>query len=118
MNDNRSTVTVADKLGVQHSTIDDNVSSISALPDVFEFLRLLKDYPALEGMLLIQSLDSFQGKEGTLTFVILGTKEGQSAGFVSDPNHLNVMITWQKSGLVIVGDINVTGKLSGGKKDL
>jgi superfamily I DNA and/or RNA helicase len=66
----------------------------------------------------LQTVDSFQGKEGTLAFVILGTKSGQDAGFVTNDFRLNVMITRQKSGLIIVGDKLVTDKLSGGSKEM
>jgi hypothetical protein len=87
-------------------------------PNVEYGNKILKRFPQLEGIPPIQSANSFQGREGSISVVITGTKEGLSAGFVSDENQLNVMLTRQKSGLLIVGDKNVTGKLEGPKKDL
>jgi hypothetical protein len=66
----------------------------------------------------IQTADSFQGREGSISVIITGTKQGFSGGFVSDENRLNVMLTRQKSGLLIVGDKDVTGILEGPKKEV
>ncbi|KAK3338966.1 hypothetical protein B0H65DRAFT_392681, partial [Neurospora tetraspora] len=51
--------------------------------------------------------NSFQGREGSISVVITGTKEGLSTGFVSDENRLNIILTRQKSGFLIVKDKNV-----------
>jgi hypothetical protein len=87
-------------------------------PNVEYGNRILKAFPALEGMPLIQSADSFQGREGSIAVIITGTRQGFSGGFVSDESRLNVMLTRQKSGLLIVGDKNVTGVLEGTMKDV
>jgi hypothetical protein len=87
-------------------------------PNVDYGNNILKHFPLLKDMPPLQSADSFQGREGSISVVITGTKDGYSAGWVSNENRLNVMLTRQKSGLLIVGDKNVTGKLEGSKKDL
>ncbi|KAK4220741.1 P-loop containing nucleoside triphosphate hydrolase protein [Podospora fimiseda] len=73
----------------------------------------LARFPDLKGMAPAQTADSFQDKEGDMAVVIFGTTEKSEAGFTSAENRLNVMITRQKSALVLVGDKNVTGLLPG-----
>jgi hypothetical protein len=89
-------------------------------PNVEYANRLLKAgaHPELGSMERVQTADSFQGREGAISVVILGTKEKISAGFVSNENRLNVMLTRQKSGLLIIGDKLVTGILEGTEKEL
>lgn len=85
-------------------------------PNVGYGNRILRNYPILKDMPPLQTADSFHGREGDLSAVITGTKKGHSAGFVSKENRLNVMITRQKSALLIVGDMLATGPVEGDKK--
>lgn len=88
-------------------------------PNVEYGNRILKTYPALAGMPELQTVDSVQGRENTISVVILGTTEkAKSVGFISNENRLNVMLTRQKSALVVVGDKLVTGKLTGSKAQM
>lgn len=84
-------------------------------PNVGYGNRILRNYPLLKDMPPLQTADSFHGREGDLSAVITGTKKGHSAGFVSNENRLNVMITRQKSALLIVGDMLATGPVEGNK---
>ena len=79
---------------------------------------LKKDFPSLEGMPPLQTADSFHGREGTISVVITGAVPKASAGFISNEERLNVMLTRQKSGLLIVGDKNATGALDGTEKEM
>ncbi|KAK3953790.1 hypothetical protein QBC32DRAFT_386934, partial [Pseudoneurospora amorphoporcata] len=58
-------------------------------PNVEYGNKILKHLPLLEDMPPLQSADSFQGREGSISVIITGTKEGVSAGFVSDENRLS-----------------------------
>ncbi|KAH8894849.1 hypothetical protein GQ53DRAFT_820525 [Thozetella sp. PMI_491] len=74
------------------------------------------DYLSLANMQPIQTADSFQGREGKLAVVIMGTNQRVGPGFISDENRLNVMITRQQNALLVVGDKKVTGEVTGDKK--
>ncbi|KAI8711430.1 hypothetical protein NCS52_01406400 [Fusarium sp. LHS14.1] len=69
---------------------------------------LRKRYPELEKMQEAMTVDSFQGQENDIAIVVMGTAHPHPGpGFTSDAQRLNVMLTRQKCGLVIVGDIYV-----------
>jgi hypothetical protein len=88
-------------------------------PNVEYGNRILRGYPALADMRKVQTVDSVQGDENTISVVILGTtSSSKSVGFISNENRLNVMLTRQKSALVIIGDKLVTGALTGSKAQL
>lgn len=67
-------------------------------------------YEVLEPMPRAATVDSFQGQEGDIVVVVMGTTTAVGPGFTKDENRLNVMLSRQKSGLVIFGDIAVGGK--------
>lgn len=77
--------------------------------------KMLKkpEYSTLLGIRAASTIDSVQGQEGDIVFVILGTTERVGPGFTSSENHLNVMLSRQRCGLAIFGDINVTGAVDG-----
>ncbi|KAK3386384.1 hypothetical protein B0T20DRAFT_491693, partial [Sordaria brevicollis] len=79
---------------------------------------ILKRFPLLAEMPPLQTADSFQGREGSICVIITGTKLGTSAGWVANENRLNVMVTRQKSGLLVIGDKRVTGPLEGSSKEM
>lgn len=85
-----------------------NVSTVTRM-------RKLPEYAALSDMPATSTIDSFQGQENDIAIVIMSTTTPGGPGFTSDPQRLNVMLTRQKCGLVVVGDIKVTGSLD--KKD-
>ncbi|KAK1835642.1 P-loop containing nucleoside triphosphate hydrolase protein [Podospora conica] len=87
-------------------------------PNVALANALLPKHPALAAMPPFKTVDSFQGLEGEMSVVIFGTNTHSKAGFTSQKNRLNVMLTRQKSMLLMVGDINVTGALTASKKKL
>ena len=71
-------------------------------------------YSALSNMRPPSTIDGYQGQEMNVMVVVLATKfPNPGPGFTSNPKRLNVMMTRQKCGLVIVGDINVAGKVDG-----
>lgn len=92
-----------------------------------ERLRERAEYAILLGMPPTATVDSFQGREAgiskyliTLGFpwytwltgmitvvVIMGTTEEVGPGFTTDAHRLKVMLSRQRSGLLVFGDINV-----------
>lgn len=71
------------------------------------------EYSPLAGMQPASTIDSFHGKEGDIAVVVMGTAYPRPGpGFTSDENRLTVCMSRQKCGLVVVGDINVTGPFS------
>ncbi|KAK1764737.1 hypothetical protein QBC33DRAFT_594187, partial [Phialemonium atrogriseum] len=69
-------------------------------------------YAALANMQAPTTVDLFQGQENDVVVVVMGTASPKPGpGFTSDSQRLNVMLTRQWCGLVIVGDINTTGQL-------
>ncbi|KAF7547026.1 hypothetical protein G7Z17_g7999 [Cylindrodendrum hubeiense] len=78
-------------------------------------IRKDPEYAALNPMPPATTADSFQGHEGDITVIIMVANQAVGPGFTTDERRLNVMLSRQKSGLVIFGDINVAGKLDDGK---
>ncbi|KAM0257022.1 hypothetical protein ACHAQJ_004617 [Trichoderma viride] len=71
-------------------------------------------YETLKGMLPPSTVDSFQGQENDIVIAVMGTAYPKPGpGFTSQEQRLNVLLTRQRCGLVVVGDINVTGQLVG-----
>lgn len=56
-------------------------------------------------------MDSFQGREGALVVYITVSTLETGPGFTSDYRRPNIAITRQVSGLIIVGDINMSGEV-------
>lgn len=77
--------------------------------------KIKRVYPCLQGMRPAATVDSFQGSEGDISIYVSVANRAAGPGFISDKNRLNVAMTRQRCGLVIVGDINVLGKLHDGK---
>ncbi|KAM0254015.1 hypothetical protein ACHAQJ_006985 [Trichoderma viride] len=57
------------------------------------------------------TIDSFQGREADIIVVIMGTTQAVGPGFTTIEHRLNVMLSRQRSGLLIFGDINVLGNV-------
>ncbi|KAF0318648.1 DNA helicase [Colletotrichum asianum] len=74
--------------------------------------RWSKRYPELAGMPPPSTIDGYQGQEKDIVLVVMGTKAFKPGpGFTKNRNRLNVLLTRQRCGLVIFGDIHVAGSL-------
>lgn len=73
--------------------------------------RMRPEYEVLSAMPPAATVDSFQGREADIMVVIMGTTEEVGPGFTTDPHRLNVMLSRQRSGLLVFGDIMVAGDL-------
>ncbi|KAI8157314.1 hypothetical protein K4K49_004629 [Colletotrichum sp. SAR 10_70] len=75
--------------------------------------RWRKRYPQLAGMPPPSTVNGFQGRENDVVFVVMGTRAfNPGPGFTKNRNRLNVLLTRQRCGLVIFGDIHVAGPLN------
>ncbi|RSM06136.1 hypothetical protein CDV31_009233 [Fusarium ambrosium] len=93
------------------------ISPYAANVRVINGMRRKPEYACLTGMPDAMTVDSFQGQENDLAVVVMGTAHPQPGpGFTSNSQRLNVMLTRQKCGLFIVGDIYVGGAVTRGKK--
>ncbi|RSL74611.1 hypothetical protein CEP53_000179 [Fusarium sp. AF-6] len=93
------------------------ISPYAANVRVIKGMRRKPEYACLTGMPDAMTVDWFQGQENDLAVVVMGTAHPHSGpGFTSNSQRLNVMLTRQKCGLVIVGDIYVAGAVTRGKK--
>ncbi|OAA80960.1 hypothetical protein LEL_00505 [Akanthomyces lecanii RCEF 1005] len=84
--------------------------------NVDEITTALKNpaYAALRGMPAPATIDSFQGHENEIVFVVMGTTgPTPGPGFTADAKRLNVMLTRHRCGLVIVGDLYITDNSRG-----
>lgn len=82
--------------------------------------RMVKksEYALLSSMEPAMTIESFQGRETDIAVVVFGTAHPSSGpGFTGNEQRLNVMLSRQRCGLVMFGDINVTGEINdkGGK---
>lgn len=68
-------------------------------------------YASLKGAGEASTVDSFQGREGAIVIYVTVSNRPSGPGFIANERRLNVAITRQVSGLIIVGDINLTGNI-------
>ncbi|KAK1766326.1 DNA helicase [Phialemonium atrogriseum] len=101
-----------EKSGVDPSKV---VVSISPYKMNVECINTMvrKEYPILHTMQLAATVDSFQGREGQIAVVVMGTTQKSGPGFTTDNERLTVMMTRQRSSLLVFGDLDVTGKIEG-----
>ncbi|KAG7292817.1 hypothetical protein NEMBOFW57_002862 [Staphylotrichum longicolle] len=67
-------------------------------------------YTALLEMDPASTVNAFQGQETDIVIVIVGTSfPTPGPGFTSDPHRLNVLLTRQRCGLIVVGDVDIRG---------
>ncbi|KAM0468984.1 hypothetical protein ACHAPX_010608 [Trichoderma viride] len=71
------------------------------------WLEKKPEYAVLKGMPPPATVDSYQGQEANIMCVVLGTTKQTGPGFTRNANRLNVMLSRQKSGLIVVGDIKL-----------
>ncbi|KAL7931497.1 P-loop containing nucleoside triphosphate hydrolase protein [Trichoderma chlorosporum] len=64
-------------------------------------------YAILSDMRPAQTVDSSQGSEADIVVAVFGTTTTVGPGFTTDEHRLNVMLSRQKSGLLVFGDVNV-----------
>ncbi|KFG84682.1 putative DNA helicase [Metarhizium anisopliae] len=87
------------------------ISPYSANISTIEKFRKRPKFASLKPMRPAATVDSFQGQEGDIVMIIMGTTTSTGPGFTSDEHRLNVLLSRHRSGLIIVGDINVTGNV-------
>ncbi len=75
---------------------------------------MIRNHPELAQMPGVRTVDSVQGQEKGLVVVIMATTRRSGPGFTTDENRLAVLTTRQRSGVLVFGDIEVTGKLGKG----
>ncbi|KAF4996451.1 hypothetical protein FGRMN_4508 [Fusarium graminum] len=76
--------------------------------------KMRKRYKLLQGMPPAATVDSFQGQKNDVAVVIMGTAHPYPGpGFTASSKRLNVMLSRQKSYLIIVGDVNVSRRKAG-----
>jgi hypothetical protein len=85
------------------------ITPYKANVDLVERRRKDPAHSLLFSMPPAATIDSFQGREADIMVVIMGTTQAVGPGFTTDEHRLNVMLSRQKSGLLIFGDINVLG---------
>lgn len=73
----------------------------------------LEMYPQLRGTLAPATVDSFHGHDSDVVVLVMGVA-GRSPGpeLVAEEARINVMMTRQRCGLVIVGDNTIAGDLA------
>ncbi|KAK2001542.1 hypothetical protein LX36DRAFT_344712 [Colletotrichum falcatum] len=70
-------------------------------------------YSNLAPMRPASTIDAFQGRESDIVIVVMGTRAfNPGPSFTKDPRRLNVLLTRQRCGLVVIGDINVVGAMT------
>ncbi|KAM0436628.1 hypothetical protein ACHAPT_002336 [Fusarium lateritium] len=92
------------------------ISPYKSNVELINRLRKRPECAALAGMADAVKIDSFQGQEGDIAVVVMGTTEWSGPGFTGDKQRLNVMFSRQKNGLLVIGDINAAGSLAQGNK--
>jgi hypothetical protein len=88
------------------------ISPYRANVDIIERLRKRHQFTALQSMRPAATVNSFQGQECDTAVIVMGTTTFSGPGFTSDEQRLNVMLSRHKSGLIIVGDVNVMGDVT------
>lgn len=75
-------------------------------------IKNYSEYLALAGVEPVATVDSFQGREGDIVIAVLVTTTETGPGFMTNENRLNVLLSRQISGLLIVGDVNIMRQLT------
>ncbi|KAM0325796.1 hypothetical protein ACHAQA_007098 [Verticillium albo-atrum] len=57
------------------------------------------------------TVDGYQGRENDIVIVVMGTSKSTGPGFMCTESRLNVMLTRQRCGLVIIGELEAVGPL-------
>ncbi|KAM0201621.1 hypothetical protein ACHAPI_001667 [Fusarium lateritium] len=112
-----------DLLNEMVETLNVNVHDVVVIAPYMANVKLInsmsKTYPSLANLKKATTIDSYQGQESIITFVVMGTAHPRPGpGFTSNKQRLNILLTRQKCSLVIVGDINVALPFQAGKEPL
>lgn len=99
-----------EEFGPQNVTI---IAPYSANVDLINKLLDSREFAGLAGISPAAAVDSFQGREADIVVLVMGTNARFGPGFTANRKRLNVMLTRQRCGLVIVGDFGVVGDVSG-----
>ncbi|KAM0324628.1 hypothetical protein ACHAQA_008017 [Verticillium albo-atrum] len=78
-----------------------NVAAIKKMLREEPYAAALPDVPPPS------TVHGFQGKEGDIVLLVMGTNKLTGPGFTTDEQRLNVALTRQRCGLVIFGDITI-----------
>jgi hypothetical protein len=106
---------VARGIDPHHITV---LSPYSANVELIGRRRRQPQYMALATMAPASTVDAFQGQENDIIIVVMGTAFPRPGpGFTADANRLNVLLTRQRCGLVVVGDVNIRKQVEGKDKD-
>ncbi|KAL8380788.1 hypothetical protein RB595_005194 [Gaeumannomyces hyphopodioides] len=73
---------------------------------VNELLRTRSEYDVLKGIDQCRTIDSTQGQEADIVFLIFGTNKKTGPGFTSNANRLCASLTRMRSVLVLVGEMD------------
>ncbi|RSM18554.1 hypothetical protein CDV31_002690 [Fusarium ambrosium] len=87
------------------------ITPYTANMHVIEEIRKRPKYASLASMKPAKTISSFQGQESDIVVAIMATTKQSGPGMTTDEHQLNVMLSRHRSGLIIVGDIYVTGRL-------
>ncbi|KAI8677354.1 hypothetical protein NCS56_00625200 [Fusarium sp. Ph1] len=93
-----------------------DISPYKSNVELINRLRKKPESAALAGMADAVTVDSFQGQEGDIAVVVMGTTGRSGPGFTADEQRLNVIFSRQKNGLLVVGDIDAARSLGKDKK--
>lgn len=106
---------------VNTTNIDTNAIAIIAPyqsnVNLINRLRASPRYSPLSSMRPATTVDYFQGREADIVIAVMGTNSSSGPGFTCDAHRLNVMLTRQRCGLVIVADVTVVPSLGGPRRD-
>lgn len=89
------------------------ITPYTANVHVVSEVQKIPKYATLASMKPAKTIYSFQGQESEIVVAIMATTKQAGPGMTTDDHHLNVMLSRHRSGLIIVGDIHVTGSLDG-----
>ncbi|RSM00400.1 hypothetical protein CEP52_009150 [Fusarium oligoseptatum] len=89
------------------------ITPYTANMHVIEEIRKGMKYATLASMKPAKTVHSFQGQESDIVVAIMATTKQSGPGMTTDEHQLNVILSRHRSGLIIVGDIYVTGRLGG-----
>ncbi|RSL42484.1 hypothetical protein CEP54_015466 [Fusarium duplospermum] len=92
------------------------ITPYTANMHIIEEVRRDMKYTTLASMKPAKTIHSFQGQESDIVVAIMATTKQSGPGMTTDEHHLNVMLSRHRSGLIIVGDIHVTGRLDSNMK--
>ncbi|KAM6540129.1 hypothetical protein FALCPG4_001867 [Fusarium falciforme] len=82
---------------------------ISPYKSNVELINRLRKKPEAAALAGMADADSFQVQEGDIAVVVMGATGRSGPGFTADEQWLNVILSRQKSGLLVVGDIDAPG---------